>query len=197
MIVGIEEIQLKRLPCLAHSIQLSVSKGLEISSRLTEKCRKIVGHFKHSSLATSSLQSWQKRLQLPEHRLIQDVVTRWNSTLDMIERLLEQRLAISAALHSANNTAASMELSSTDWEHLNGLVPILKPFKLATEAMSGESYVSSSLTLPCVFQLVNETKEMEEKSKGMLKNTCRAILNDLQSRYPINNMPDEYAFASL
>ena len=37
-------------PCVAHTLQLAVMKGLEVNeiSRLTAVCRKLVGHFKHS-----------------------------------------------------------------------------------------------------------------------------------------------------
>ena len=46
--------------------------------------RKIVGHFYHSLIASSQLQ----------HKRIQEVTTRWNSTLYMLERLMEQMRAI-------------------------------------------------------------------------------------------------------
>ena len=35
---------------------------------------------------------------VPKHKLIHDVVTRWNSTYDMIERVCEQQLPISSVL---------------------------------------------------------------------------------------------------
>jgi hypothetical protein len=41
--------------------------------------------------------SKQKQLQLPSNKLIMDVTTGWNSTLDMLARYLEQQAAISAA----------------------------------------------------------------------------------------------------
>ncbi|KAJ4931669.1 hypothetical protein JOQ06_010110, partial [Pogonophryne albipinna] len=40
-------------------------------------------------------------LNLPAHKLIMDVVTRWNSSLDILERYLEQQQAIAATLLSA------------------------------------------------------------------------------------------------
>jgi len=40
----------------------------------------------------------QKALELPEHALLQDVCTRWNSTFDMMGRLLEQQAAVCAAV---------------------------------------------------------------------------------------------------
>ena len=40
------------------------------------RCRKIIGHFKHSSLAYERLHDIQHQLNLPEHKLMQDKPTR-------------------------------------------------------------------------------------------------------------------------
>ena len=44
------------------------------------------------------LKSKQALLELPQHKLINDVPTRWNSSYDMVQRFLEQQAAIEAVL---------------------------------------------------------------------------------------------------
>ena len=50
-------------------------------ARLTAASRKIVGHFKHSTVAMGALIERQSLLKLPEHSLVQDIATRWNSII--------------------------------------------------------------------------------------------------------------------
>ena len=59
-------------------------------------CRQIVGHFKRSPLAYDRQKIIQDRLQLTKHCLKQDVCTRWNSTLHMLQVILEQKMALAA-----------------------------------------------------------------------------------------------------
>ncbi|KAL3873461.1 hypothetical protein ACJMK2_036574 [Sinanodonta woodiana] len=66
--------------CMFHTMQL--------------KARKIVTHFKHGEQACRHLVEHQQMVKSPEHSLLQDVDTRWNSRYLMMERLIEQRKAI-------------------------------------------------------------------------------------------------------
>lgn len=59
-----------------------------------------MGHFKHSNLATEKLKEFQKQMGLPELKVKQDVSTRWNSSLNMIERLIQIKNPLSAAMSS-------------------------------------------------------------------------------------------------
>ena len=90
---------LPSLGCFAHTLQLVVHEGV-LSQRavidILTICRKIVGHFKYSSLAYSRLHEIQDNLSLPPHRLKQDELTRWNSTLYMIQSTIEQKMALAA-----------------------------------------------------------------------------------------------------
>ena len=87
MVLDISLVGWPDIPCFGHTLQLCVGAGLSLSdiSRLTACSRKLVGHFKHCSLATSALKDKQKTLNCPNHILIQDVSTRWNSTYFMLE----------------------------------------------------------------------------------------------------------------
>ena len=55
-----------------------------------------MGHFKHSLLAYSCLREIQPNLSLPLHQLKQDEPTRWNSTLYMLQSIIEQKMTLAA-----------------------------------------------------------------------------------------------------
>jgi len=70
-------------PCVAHKLHLCVTSALgakEVTElpKILSKARSIVGHFRHSPLATTQLDKAQTQLNLPHHKLIQDCATRWN-----------------------------------------------------------------------------------------------------------------------
>lgn len=82
------------LSCAAHKLQLCVEVGLKSQQRITrsiDAAKKLVGHFKHSSLATDALKQHQLQMGLPQKKLKQDIATRWNSTFYMVQWLLEMR----------------------------------------------------------------------------------------------------------
>ena len=102
------------LPCFAHTLQLAVNKRLDANSlnQLSSLARKLVGHFKHSALAATALRQKQEQMNVPKHHLIQDVVTRWNSSFLMFQRLLEQRWVVYAVLHDERG-------SQSQYKHLH------------------------------------------------------------------------------
>ena len=77
--------------CAAHWLQNAVKTAVEKQSiqKLLGKCRHLVGHFKHSALATDALGKRRKALGFKKPlRVIQEVATRWNSTFHMVQRLV-------------------------------------------------------------------------------------------------------------
>ena len=57
---------------------------------------RIVGHFKHSTLAYHLLNEIRERLDITKHKLQQDEPTRWNYTFFMLESIYKQKMAVAA-----------------------------------------------------------------------------------------------------
>ena len=96
-------LKCSRLSCRGHNINLSVKAGLILSEihRIVGKGTSLVTYFHKSPLAMDVLLKTQVLLLPKEpqgHKLIQDIATRWNSTLDMLVRLSEQTPALHACI---------------------------------------------------------------------------------------------------
>lgn len=129
------------VPCTAHSLQLVIKDGFFGHSKMNNliaKCKKLVGCFKHSAKTTKILRRCQKQMNLPEHRLVQDEPTRWNSTLHMLQRLLEQKNALVMAI-SSGDISFQQEMTMDDWRTMEAAVAILSIFDTATYQLSKES----------------------------------------------------------
>ena len=72
----------------------------------------VVGHYKHSNIALQSLLKIQGQLGLSPKRLIQDEPTRWNTTFYILQRLLDLKVAVTAA---GAELDVPIELSSLNW----------------------------------------------------------------------------------
>ena len=140
--------------CFAHTLNFIIKNSLanvcEIHT-LREKCRHLVSYFTLSTMAKDKLTEVQKILGIPCHKLILEVQTRWNSSYQMFERLNEQRPAVILLISSLKINLTS--LIDTEWELLGKLLPILKPFLLATNEISAEKSVSISKVLMIKKQL--------------------------------------------
>ncbi|XP_040190707.1 zinc finger BED domain-containing protein 4-like [Rana temporaria] len=145
--------------CSAHLLNLVVKDALSEDNTsgklatLLDSCRKIAAHFHRSVKDSNILRKEQKKQGLNEHRLKIDVVTRWNSTLDMLERILEQQKALHA-MSNEHYIGIDRPLAREDWAMIAQLVSVLKPFKAVTEQLSQES-ASISEVVPLVTYLVN------------------------------------------
>ena len=89
------------------------------------KCRKIVGHFKLSPANTAELKVQQASHGQTEESLIQDVSTRWNSTLEMIKRIQHNKEPLKATLAQQKHNLAT--LTSAEYDRLANLETLLGP----------------------------------------------------------------------
>ncbi|KAK0155780.1 Zinc finger BED domain-containing protein 4 [Merluccius polli] len=126
---GMGDMGVWSLGCVAHSCQLCVHEGLLSQRSVTDtlaNASKIVGHFKHSPLAYSRLEDIQMDLNMDIKRLQQDVQTRWNSSLYMLQSLLEQKRALSVF---AAERALPATLTVSQWELMKKTADVLAPFE--------------------------------------------------------------------
>lgn len=127
MIAAARKLPYEHMPCVAHMLQRSITVFLADSGfcDTLAKCRKIVGHFKHSPANTEELHQQQNQLGQLTESLIQDVPTRWNSSLAMISRLLKNQEAIKATLSRQKHKLTM--LTTSEWDKLQRLETILEP----------------------------------------------------------------------
>lgn len=185
---GLELTGWPHFGCVAHTLQLCVNSGLDTPAitQMTATARKIVGHFKHSVVAMSGLREKQLQLEVPQHHLIQDVSTRWNSTYFMLDRLAEQRVAIYATIHDPTITKQQhrhLDLKESQWEMLSQLVTALKPLQMATTVFSSDLNVSCSIVYPVINGLLSNHLVVSEDDVSAVKTFKRVVAQELRQRF--------------
>ena len=149
---------------LIQQLNLVVRNALSVPevSKILSKGRSLVTFF-HSSSSVSDELVKKQRLLLSEdkvgHKLIMDVVTGWNSTLAMLQRLCKQTPAIMAlandesisktAVSKIKNCASSFEEQAI----AERMVVLLKPFEIATSILCAEKSPTMNKVLPTVLKL--------------------------------------------
>jgi hypothetical protein len=191
---------------------------------LLNKCRKLVGSFKHSTtlseqlantirtlqsnsktlclddedidlevdlgenFANNTLNTTAKTLCLDEEdidelnihetyfnqsrrtKLVQDLVTRWNSTLAMLTSINESHAAIRMVITSdpeRKKNHLHQLLTDAELVILEDLIDLLDPFLEMTKLVSGSKYVTISIVLPSVTRLL-ECLKLYEPSKRLV-----------------------------
>ncbi|XP_065680644.1 zinc finger BED domain-containing protein 4-like [Hydra vulgaris] len=145
----------KHLPCLIHTLQLCIQKKIFREQRTASDTiavfRALAGHFHHSSSAVAKLKEIQSQLKLPEHNIIQDVSTRWNSTYYMLERFIMQKKAITLYCITRNQTNAKNP-TENQWQLAEMLVFILKHFESTAKDMSKKTACISEI-IPFIYAI--------------------------------------------
>lgn len=141
--------------------------------------------FHRSTTAKHQLEEKQKQLNMPCHKLKSDVITRWNSAYEMLERFLEQQPAVCAALLSPEVRKGVSEIFTLTESNIScaeDVVNALKPMKDDTLLMSEESSPTGCLIAPLHAKLIQDVKENTEETP-VIREIKRVISEDLSRRY--------------
>src|SRR6218665_2862135 len=140
------EVPCRRMPCLAHSLQLvikDVYKSEEYSPVLG-KARHLVKTIKHSSVAMEKIGTRSGKT------IISNCATRWNITYQMLKRLILLKKVVTEVMSELNQDT----LMASEWLKIDTLVELLEPFAvqtdiLQTDASSLSNVIPSLLDLQC------------------------------------------------
>uniref|UniRef100_A0A6P4DTP9 Zinc finger BED domain-containing protein 4-like n=1 Tax=Drosophila rhopaloa TaxID=1041015 RepID=A0A6P4DTP9_DRORH len=180
----------KHMPCFAHSINLVVNytiKEINLFTRILDKIKRIVMHFKHSTAMMDQLRKAQIDEGTPEGKirtLIQNVDTRWNYCVDMMESFLglANKVAVLLIQRSERIKGLPQMLSASELSVCRDLFSLLQPFKKATEQISGEQYVTVSMVIPLISLLENNIKKLNmETNEG--KQAKEALVRNSEKRF--------------
>ncbi|KYO26486.1 hypothetical protein Y1Q_0002123 [Alligator mississippiensis] len=104
MVKAVYDASFVVIHCVAHIFHLIVRDTLEgdraatdgavTNTQLISKYMKMLGYFHQSIKVGKMLWEKQAELSIPQHNIMQDVETQWNSTYLMPKRLVEQQKAI-------------------------------------------------------------------------------------------------------
>ncbi len=137
-----------------------------------------------------------KKSKNQKTKLIQDMVTRWNSTLSMLVRLFEFAGSIRAVINGMPCKTTREEdlrkkyqqelLNYDDLEVIEDLISLIKPFQTLTVMISASDYVTCSIILPAVTRLKECLMLYEPKNQSTLhshlKDLAHRMHDDLDKR---------------
>ncbi|XP_074786812.1 E3 SUMO-protein ligase ZBED1-like isoform X2 [Athene noctua] len=186
------------LRCAARVLQLCVQAGLEVEAvrEALSTARGIVRYFQQDAKAARSLHSKLEAINKTKLKLVMDVSTRWLSTIEMCESLLELKWALMAVLeeHPKGATGAPA-LADHQWKLLQDLVAVLRTIKIATAFLREEQNASASSLLPCVHGVVGAIGRQAEEAGAVLKTVVGNIRTELMRRWGLAE--DERLLESL
>lgn len=167
--------------------------ALQNISGTVVKCKQIVEYFKRSSQAQHKLVETQKQQNLPQLKLKQDVVTRWNSTYDMLQRML---IVKDAVITTVALTRSDLALTEYDWCVVESAIPILKLFYDVTTELSAEKNVTLSKVIPLVRIMLSSLRS-RQSDLPEVQSLIKELERDLERRFATIELSECYAEAII
>jgi hypothetical protein len=117
--------------------------------------------------------------------LKRDCPTRWNSLLNLLESLLQNRELVERCLTRLRKF--EMIPSLAEWDTVEQLVEFLRVFKEATELLSGSNYTTSSIALLLRAEIVSALKASDTDGNVLKEFKCN-MRSRLDYRFPVTEM---------
>uniref|UniRef100_UPI003AB020EE E3 SUMO-protein ligase ZBED1-like n=1 Tax=Centroberyx gerrardi TaxID=166262 RepID=UPI003AB020EE len=194
MDAALKKLHLIKLGCFAHTLNLGAQSLYTINSvaKWTAKIRDVIVWMKRSSMAETVLQEKQQILNLPQHPVLLDVSTRWNSLYLMLERFLEQYPAIQAAFldHRLRKPAERDRLSQVtdeDFRKAEDFVKLMRVLYTSALRVSSENQPTCGQILP-ILQTLKKNFTVQDGDTMFVSTLKRTVWSDLSQRYQGDNI---------
>ena len=143
--------------------------------------------FSYSWKRQKELREAQQQKNLPEKKLKGDVVTRWGSKVEMMQRIMEQQDAIHIVL-SQDRKVSHLVPTWQDFDILESVLEAVKDFLDLTDLLSGEKRVTCSAIKPLI-DVINMKMVVSKTSDTPLTVEIKErIKHDLETRYQSKTM---------
>lgn len=192
-----------RADCANHTFQLVINDEiLNMASveGLAAKCRTVCSYANRSvqfSQALIEAQVSEENPNLVGKCLVQDVVTRWNSTYNMMKRFHELKEAVSKVLDMPKwEEKIDIRFYNNEWDLMAKVVSVLRGFMEATEMLSS-SQASISQVIPLVTIIAESLKNTNNSSDHGVKTLKSKLKDALAKRFDQKELDNKYAIATL
>ncbi|CAF1134569.1 unnamed protein product, partial [Brachionus calyciflorus] len=134
------------------------------NAKTIKKCCSIASHYNHSTNTKEKLTKLQNENERPNHSIIQQVPTRWNSIYLMVDRIVENFEFLNI-IFANEPKFKHLQLKSEEIEVLEASLEVLRPFYDMTCEVSSEKDATLSLIIPIITKL---NKSIEPNSEMKL-----------------------------
>lgn len=178
-------------PCVCHKLELVTGNAYggdddSFLSTTMRKMRSVIGYFRRGDNMKRLIFSQTLGEEgMPYKILFEDVVTRFWSTYNAVERFIELKESINQTLPHKHTGV----LHDKEWKFLEWLTKVLKPFMMAQKFLEGEKTVTISSVCHLVGKLwktINNSLNGETREDYL--NLLNALANKLRAEY---GGPDE------
>ena len=180
-------------PCVAHTLQLSIGRGLDVPivQRAIGRCQKI-GHT-FQELYQGNIQATKGNAQATQTHA-------HTRACDMLRKHSDHaRKADEAAAHIAavlmDGRVRHLMPEAEKWSIIEALVDILKLFQQATEAMGAVEYPTLSTVKSLLYKLVNRTLAVKESDSEVADSKARNQKGRAETpQYPISRKDPQHCY---
>lgn len=176
-----------KVPCVSHKMHSAVQTAFNNSNLLLEvinDMKLIVKYFKQSTTAKCLLDELRKDADEPVLSLIQSVCTRWNSEFNMMERFMELKTALSAAITAKVNCPPM--ICNSKLKQIPEVLKLLRTMNQLSTEVGAEKAVTSSIVIPGVNAMEKgwDSRKlmypMAIQFRSNLKAACKKYLHPLE-----------------